>query len=252
MKITNYHTHTLYCGHGKGHPIDYYEIAKEHNFKVLGFSEHAPNIIKALGGVPFEKIELYYNEVNALKNKYPDLEVLCGLEVDYFETFHPYYKKLKEKYDYLSLSCHYIRCNTPNPGQYSSFHLKNIEDCNVYKDILIKGMHSNLFSFINHPDLFIREPLDGYEKLTKEIVNEAIKCNLPLEFNLNQFRARNELYQENNLRYKFWQYVGKTNAKVIINFDAHYPEFLETDLYQQAISLSKKLNLKLIDRINIK
>ena len=41
-KIKNYHTHTLFCGHGKGYPIDYAKIALENNFETLGFSEHAP------------------------------------------------------------------------------------------------------------------------------------------------------------------------------------------------------------------
>ena len=34
-KIRNYHTHTLFCGHGKGYPIDYAKIALENNIDVF-------------------------------------------------------------------------------------------------------------------------------------------------------------------------------------------------------------------------
>lgn len=250
-RIKNYHTHTLFCGHGKGHPIDYAKYANLKDFEVLGFSEHAPTIIKGLGGVPFEKIDQYYNEVHELKKIYPNMKILCGLEVDYFETFHPYFKKLLERYDFLSLSCHYIKCNVHNPGDYSCFCLQNSQDVVTYTDILIKGMESGFFSFVNHPDLFIREPLAGYEEATKKIVAAAIKYDLPLELNLNQMRARKQLYERDNYRYNFWKYVGKTNAQVIINFDAHFPEFLASDIYLDALSFAKELNLNLVDEIKI-
>ena len=96
-KIRNYHTHTLFCGHGKGYPIDYAKIALENNFEVLGFSEHAPIDIKAFYFTIAGYEDDYFNEVTKIKNLYPNLTILCGLEVDYFEDFHSYYEKLLNK-----------------------------------------------------------------------------------------------------------------------------------------------------------
>ena len=248
-KIRNYHTHTLFCGHGKGYPIDYAKIALENNFEVLGFSEHAPIDIPSFYFTIAGYEDDYFNEVSKIKNQYSNLTILCGLEVDYFENFHEYYEKLLNKYDYLSLSCHYTRYNVDNVEDYCSFRLNNIYTVLEYKDILINGMKSNFFSFVNHPDLFITYPMDGYDFVTKEIVSTAILCDLPLELNLNQIRVKPHLYQKGGLRYKFWEYVGTTNAKVIINFDAHLPEFLASPIYKQTLEMAKELGLNIVNEI---
>ena len=248
-KIKNYHTHTLFCGHGKGYPIDYAKIALENNFETLGFSEHAPIDIPGFYFTIKNNEEKYFNEVTSIKGIYPNLNILCGLEVDYYDDFHPYYDKLLDKYDYLSLSCHYTRYNVSDLENYCSFRLANINTVLEYKDILVKGMKSNYFSFVNHPDLFLTYDMEGYDEVTKEIVQTAIECDLPLELNLNQIRVKGHLYEQGGLRYNFWKYVGTTNAKVIINFDAHFPEFLASDLYAKAFELAKKLNLNIVNEI---
>ena len=38
---TNFHTHTIYCGHATGLPIDYLQVIKDMGFTTLGFSEHS-------------------------------------------------------------------------------------------------------------------------------------------------------------------------------------------------------------------
>ncbi|MBQ6817910.1 MAG: hypothetical protein IJO27_05700, partial [Bacilli bacterium] len=143
----------------------------------------------------------------------------------------------------------YTRYNVQNLEDYCSFRLNNITTVLEYKNILIKGMKSNYFSFVNHPDLFLTYEMDGYDQVTKEIVDTAIKCDLPLELNLNQIRVKGHLYEKGGLRYNFWKYVGTTNAKVIINFDAHFPDFLASDLYHKTLELSKELNLNLVNEI---
>lgn len=250
-KIKNYHTHTLFCGHGKGHPIDYANTALNNNFDVLGFSEHAPIDIPAFYFTITGYENEYFKEVNEIKNKFPNLKILCGLEVDYFEDFHNYYDELLKKYDYISLSCHYTRYKTKYLDEHCSFHLRNLESIFEYKELLIAGMKSNYFSFVNHPDLFITYDLPGYDIVTKEIVDAAIECDLALELNLNQIRVKPHLYKEGGLRYDFWKYVGTTNAKVIINFDAHTPDFLASNLYYETLEYAKKLNLNLVDEIKM-
>ena len=96
---TNFHTHTIFCGHAKGLPVDYLDAIKELKLKTIGFSEHA------YVGVPSfkhtiktpEDMNKYYDEVIKLRNA-TDTEVLVGLEVDYFPRLNSYYKELKEKY----------------------------------------------------------------------------------------------------------------------------------------------------------
>ena len=248
---TNFHTHTIFCGHAVGLPIDYLEKIKQYGIKTIGFSEHAyidvprfHHTIKSL-----EHMDAYYNEVDKLRTL-TDSEVLIGLEVDYIPSFMDYYKELHKKFDYLTLSIHFVILN--NEFSYGT-RFTLFDEMKLYGEYMESGMASNLFSFVNHPDLFLNQQMNEYKdndeiiKIEMGIINNAIKYNIPLEFNIAQFKRYNDLYKDNNIRDDFWTRVGKSDAKVIINFDAHNPEEINLDIYNLVLSYVKKHNLKIID-----
>ena len=105
----NFHTHTIYCGHAVGLPIDYLDAINTYSLNTLGFSEHAYIDIQSFTHTvkTNEHMHMYYNDVVELKKK-TNCEVLIGLEVDYFPSFMDYYKELHKKYDYLTLSVHFV------------------------------------------------------------------------------------------------------------------------------------------------
>ena len=47
--LTNYHTHTRRCGHAVGEDREYAEAAVQAGLKILGFSDHAPQIFPENG-----------------------------------------------------------------------------------------------------------------------------------------------------------------------------------------------------------
>ena len=247
---SNYHVHTLYCGHGEGHPEDYAQIAYKEGLKNLGFTEHA-----WLPGSRFTHTicgheEEYFNEVHEAKEKYKGkVNIYCGLEIDYFPDHHDYYKELLKKYDYLTLSVHYLRYN--GPDLYGSWHgYTDINLLNEYRDLIVTGIKSKLFKFVNHPDNFVCVWNDDVIKISMDIINTAISYDIPLELNGNQFE-RSTLFSPGEPREKFWELVGKTNCKVLINTDAHKCKDLLRSNIDSMIEFSKKHNLNVLKEINI-
>lgn len=105
IPLCNMHSHTVY-GDGKNTPEEMALAAIEMGAKTLGISEHSP---LSLNGevcnwaLYAEEEEKYFNEMQALKEKYKDkLIVLAGTELDCFS------KKPTLKYDYIIGSVHYV------------------------------------------------------------------------------------------------------------------------------------------------
>jgi histidinol-phosphatase (PHP family) len=108
--------------------------------------------------------------------------------------------------------------------------LDNSKDLNKYIDQTIEGMRSGLFSFLAHPDLFMK----GYKEWDEQsssclqaILDAAVDLNLPIEVNgLGMSRTPNETSHGMRYQYpyvEFWEMVSRTKVPVICNADAHDP-----------------------------
>lgn len=248
--LHNYHVHTLYCGHGEGYPKDYCIEAINKGLKTIGFTEHS-----WLPGSRFDftikdHMEEYLDSVNECKKEFNGkLNVYCGLEVDFFPDKIDYYKELLKKYDYLTLSIHYLRYNGENLyGSWNGF--TDINLLNEYKDLMISGMKTKLFKFVNHPDNFV-SVWDGETiNISKEIINTSIELDIPLELNGNQFK-RIDKFREGSPRDLFWELAGIMQCKVIINTDAHRIKDLVKDNLPSMFEFAKRHNLNVIEEIKI-
>ena len=86
IPLCNLHTHTTYCD-GQNSPEDMILSAIRQGCHTLGFSGHAPADMwgSKEWTIPAEKMTAYRDELLALKEKYaPQIEVLVGLELDYY------------------------------------------------------------------------------------------------------------------------------------------------------------------------
>lgn len=230
----NYHTHTSRCGHAYGLDREYVIEAIENDYTHLGFTDHVilPDIEqKGIRG-SFELLDDYINSIKELANFYKDkIEIKVGFEAEYYDRYVDYYKDLLEsgKIDYLILGQHcYFDEESHQLVFYNSKHydLKMLE---AYKNDLIKGMDSGLFSMVAHPDLYMA----GYDKwdenairVAHEICQAAIRNDLPLEINLGGARYfRNKTHIPSGYPFDaFWEIVALyPNVKVTIGVDAHKP-----------------------------
>lgn len=248
--MKNYHTHTYRCQHALGYEEDYIKEAIEGGYSELGFSDHTPwhydsDFIPTMR-MREDQLDDYIETLKKLREKYKDqISIKIGLEVEYFERYIPWLKKiLKEKdIDYIILGNHFdesdeIGIYYGSPIDYHHF-IRYINQC-------IKGIDSGLFSYIAHPDLANFDEEDPrYIKEYTRLCEHAKLNDIPLEFNLLGFKTHR--HYPNPV---FWKIVSKVGNRVIIGTDAHEPYRLsDIQTYNVAVDYLKKLNIEIDENI---
>lgn len=107
---TNYHTHSTFCD-GKNTPEEIVREAEAQGIAVLGFSSHTMYPFTTRWHLNPGKYEEYFSTIEKLKKEYRDsMEILCGIEAEYFSGVTVPDKALYAAFkpDYIIGSVHYI------------------------------------------------------------------------------------------------------------------------------------------------
>lgn len=260
----NLHTHSFYCGHGKGKLSEYVEQAKKNQIDLLGFSEHCP--VKEnrwrQSRMSYETIDTYIEDINTLKRKENDIsnndsnkestiKLLSGFECDYFPQYRNYYDELREKCDYLIFGVHYL--NLPQASDHPIHHHDlNSKALVVYTNQYIKSIESGIFSIAAHPDLFFLRyyKWDNQTKaISKEIIEASIYYDIPIEINGNgilkdKIKGFNGEYRYPYPVKEFWEMANSyDDVKIITNADAHSPNNLKKS-FDMCNDFAKELDIK--------
>ena len=261
--IANYHTHTYRCGHAFGQDEEYVIKAIENKFEILGFSDHVflPSFSQRHIRGDYELLNDYLISLTKLKVKYSDkIKILKGFECEGLPMYFDYYKELlnKQLADYLILGNHLSLDDKLNIKSFFYF-CENEEKIDEYVETSIKALETKLFKVFAHPDLFlgyIANFDDHIKDKCYELINCAIKLDIPLEINMGGMRQPYFEYQ-NKRRVKyptdfFFNLVEKTKANVIIGVDAHSPydlDYKNVKFLNHFLDKHKKLNL--IEKLDI-
>ncbi len=256
--VKNYHSHTFRCGHAEDYKDEEYVIeAIKNDFKIIGFSDHAPfpNIIHPHMRMNFEELEDYLNSIDSLKEKYKDKIIIYkALEIEYLKEYKDYYNELFNKYElnYLILGQHLTYDLNGNPEFYFRGPKNNEAQIIRYKNDLIEGMKTGLFAYVCHPDLFLINCTyfnDFTKEISLEICKTAKKLNIPLEININGFYENRE-YPSAHF-FKIAKEIGNT---FIFGIDAHSPGRYEKIPYEGLENFLKLTGIEdkdIIDEIKI-
>lgn len=253
----NYHTHTSRCMHAQGADEEYVLAAIEAGFDEIGFSDHcAWPYEKFVSGMRMsaDKIEDYTSSVKQLKEKYKNqISIKLGWECEFFEMHIDWLREIVKEYefDYLILGHHYSPYE--KGGNYNG-KIKTPKKIELYKEGVLKAMDSGLFSYVAHPDLYMKayRKFDEHaEKVAREIIAKAIETNTPLEYNLLGLEYSK---QDGKMGYpytSFWEIAAEMGAKCVIGIDAHRPSFyLETaESYRNARNYLNELGLEFAEEI---
>ncbi|WP_339323780.1 histidinol-phosphatase [Paenibacillus sp. FSL W8-0194] len=157
------HTHHFRCGHADGTIRDYVEAAISAGLQAIGISDHTPyfgeKAEQAFPAIAMGKSEIanYVEEVLELKKEYEGkIDVLLGIESDYFPEHFETYRKVLSNYpfDYIIGSVH-------NVGGISIFNKnrwkklsdqQQIEVKEDYYRLIQDSARSGLFQFLGHID----------------------------------------------------------------------------------------------------
>lgn len=251
--IANYHTHTAFCKHATGTEREYVEHAIKAGIKVLGFSDHAPQLFTDghISGIRMDpkKAPEYASRLQALKEEYKnDIEIHIGFESEYYPEIFASFQDLcrSNNIEYLILGQHSIGTDGA-PGSVWSRLATESEDLLVqYTDYVIGGIKTGSFSYIAHPDL-INYTGDKkiYQREMERLCIAAKSSNLPLEYNL--------LGVWDNRHYpkkEFWEIAKSTGNDVIIGCDAHSPDALcKIDVQNKAADYLLNMGFNIVQNL---
>lgn len=193
----DYHTHHDRCGHAHGTIQDYIESAIEKGLHLIGISDHSPYLMSE-EDQPFPHIAMgksqfpeYVSEVLQLREKYKGkIEVLLGVESDFFPEHIEIYRKFYDQYpfDYIIGSVHHVdSINIFKKGRWeglsSSEKLQTKEN---YYTLIQQSARSGLFQILGHIDA-----MKGYFPSFSTIQSSALEytlkviaeCEIAIEIN---------------------------------------------------------------------
>ena len=249
--LCNYHTHTTRCHHAVGEDREYIENAIKTGIKVLGFSEHPPYIFgdgyNSFYRMDFDEVENYCKAVLNYKKEYSsDIEIHLGFELEYYESMHEREMSFLKGFnpEYFILGQHYI---FEERNGYYSQGLSNEILFKQYINETIKGIETGDFIYLAHPDLpgFSVSP-SVYNKEYTRLLEVAKRYDMPIELNCYGM-INNRCYPDR----KLFELAEKVGNKVIIGIDAHNPNNICKQTYDNAHNLIKGLNLNLIENLDI-
>ena len=162
---TNYHTHTYRCKHAMGNDERIVLNAIKADLDILGFSDHTPwphfpaDYDSHVRMEP-QYLSEYCRSINHLKEKYKSqIEIHLGLEAEYFPRHMQELQELKRENDieYLIFGSHYDELDQPIPERfYFGRDILAPHDLERYEQNIIPGIESKFYTYVAHPDLFIR------------------------------------------------------------------------------------------------
>ncbi len=110
QKLTNYHTHSTFCD-GTNTLQEMAKAAFESGIQILGFSGHTAYPFASFWHIDTRNYDAYVYEVEQLKKEYSGkMEILLGVEAEYFPPISFCTKNIYEKYslDFMIGSVHYL------------------------------------------------------------------------------------------------------------------------------------------------
>ncbi len=253
----NYHTHTERCFHALGADEEFVRAAIDAGYEEIGFADHSPWPYEGdfVSRIRMHEGELkgYCDSVKALREKYKDkISIKLGLECEYFPKYLPW---LKEKIDEHAID--YIICghhfSKDEPGSEYNGNLSTKDELETYKNDILEALDEGIFSYIAHPDIFMRgygEFDEKCEEISRAIIEKAIETNTPLEYNLLGLKHGINDRKPGYPHPSFWKIAGEYKVPTVIGVDAHTPDaYGEIELYARAKLFLSSCGLEITDKI---
>jgi len=240
IQMFDLHTHHERCGHAEGEIRDYIEAAIRSGLDIIGISDHSPYFYKAEDhfrpNVTMRKSEFaeYVAEVLALKKEYENkIEVLLGVESDYFPEHMSYYQEQYKKhpFDYIIGSVHYV----DDLSIFNKNRWKRLTDDekvatkNAYYKLIQQSAQSGLFQILGHIDA-MKGFYPEFSDIPSTEVEETLKIigqkNIAIEINTSgRTKYVGGWYPSDDILEKALFY----NIDVTFGSDAHTPERVGDD-----------------------
>lgn len=250
IPIVDYHMHTPLCGHAEGLPEEYAAHALQIGLEEIGFSDHAPFVVKELPGITMKREELpaYHRMIEEAREQFKGrLTILLGIEADFIPGYEDKTKAILEAYpyDYVIGSVHFIKdWGFDNPEEREKWKEQDVSDVyRDYHDLLRQAARSGLFDIMAHVDLvkkFGHRPTGDLTDDLRQTAKVFKDAGVVIEINTSGLRKPvGEIYPSlPNLKIYCQEGVPLTFGS-----DAHKPEEVGWD-YGKAADLARQAGYK--------
>jgi histidinol-phosphatase (PHP family) len=191
------HTHHYRCGHAEGEIRDYIESAIAGGLVAIGISDHSPYFASsedqaqpliAMGKSEFPH---YVAEILQLKEEYkPKIDVLLGVESDFFPEFAEIYRAEYAKYpfDYIIGSVHQVSgISIFNRNRWKKHNeSQKVIEKESYYALIQQSARSGMFQILGHIDA-MKGFYPSFSDIKTNAADDALRvigeCKLAIEIN---------------------------------------------------------------------
>lgn len=257
MKLPpDYHMHTPLCHHAVGEPVEYAARAVEIGLREIGFTDHSPMRQDDFDNwrMRSDQLDDYVGKVRAAQQRFPQLIIKLGLEVDYLPGHEEWIRELavRHSWDYFIGSVHYISdsWDFDNPQKLSLWKERDpFEVWTLYFERLTRAAASGLFQIIGHADLakkFCIYPKEDCTHLFEAFLVAAKKTNTAIELNTAGLRKDcREIYPSRQLL----ELAFRRDVAITFGSDAHAPCEVGAD-FAQAVELARSVGYRKMSRLS--
>ena len=243
MRLPDYHTHTVRCGHASGDPSDYVAVARAQGLIGIGIADHLPLLPEPDPELSMGMCDLgdYVSEVQALKAEYPGY-VLLGVEADYRPQTVAEVRSLlmDNPFDYTIGSVHHLGAwGFDDPRQIDEYDDRDIDEVWIeYFQLVGDAAESGLFTILGHLDLVKKFGYRPTRTLAIELdylVGRIARSGVLVEINTaGLHRPVAEAYPTLDILRR----VCEAGVAITFGSDAHRPEEVGRD-FGHAVELAR-------------
>lgn len=244
--VADYHMHTPLCKHAEGAPWQYAQRAVEVGLTEIGFSEHAPMIRDHYDPWHMDRadVDTYIRDVETAREKFPELTIRIGLEVDFLPGHEAWIEDLAARYDwdYFIGSVHYLdeEWDMDNPYKLDRWRNGDVQAIwRRYYQLLADSVTSDLFDIVGHADLckkFAFYPDGDPASYAVDFLDTVARCGKAIEINTAGLRKDcKEMYPAPDIL----RMARERNIPLTMGSDAHAPQEVGMD-FDAGLALAKE------------
>ena len=226
--LPDYHTHTYLCKHAKGTPKEYVEEAIQKGLPQICFTDHAP----APCGYDYSsRMDIkefpHYRELISKVQTTPKIEVLFGIEADYYKGCEDFLASWlpKQDFDIVLGSVHFIaEWGFDNETNISQWTTANVNDTwKRYFTLLGELADTRLFDIISHMDLpkkFGHQPTADIVEIIQPSLERIAASGMAIEINTSGLdKPAKEMYPSMQIL----KICHKMDIPITFGSDSHLP-----------------------------
>lgn len=239
MELISTHTHTGFSGHGEGTVRELVDAARAAGLSTIAVTEHYPLSDafdpKAYLAMPAERLEEYVADVEAVRKRYDDIEVLLGCELDWLgdDEDRVFPSDAFDRFDIVLGSVHFVDAwPFDDPAQRGHWEEVGV-DCiwKRYFEVWCESASSDApFTVMSHPDLvkkFGLYPSFDTAPLYRAAAEALEASERMIEVNTSgSYYACSEMFPAPRLLAEFC----RAGVPCTVGTDAHHPSLVARDI----------------------